>query len=108
MYGTSPFVLLVIPFLIQIIWGNKAIRETTNLKFGYVSLLTIILQIPLSILSVYIASENVNANSEYGNKCGLIMLGIVALNFLFAVLLLITITVQFFIKRYRDKKAALK
>ncbi|MCC9074225.1 hypothetical protein LNQ49_21780 [Flavobacterium sp. F-65] len=104
MYGISPFILLVIPFLIQIIWGSKAIKKKIKLNFGYISLITIILQIPLSILSVYIASENINANIEYQNRCGLVMLGIVAFNFLFAILLLVTIIVQFFIKRYYEKR----
>lgn len=104
MYGISPFILLVIPFLIQIIWGTKAILKTTDLKFSYISISTIILQIPLSVLSVYIASENINANSEYQNRCGLVMLGIVAFNFLFAILLLTAIVAQFLIKRHRDKK----
>lgn len=104
MYGISPFILLVIPFLIQIIWGTKVIQKTTNLKFSHISITTIILQIPLSYLSVYIASENINANPEFQNRCGLIMLGIVAFNFLFAVLLLTTILVQYLIKRYREKK----
>lgn len=104
MYGISPFILLVIPFLIQIIWGTKAILKTTDLKFSHISIVAIVLQIPLSVLSVYIASENINANSEYQNRCGLVMLGIVAFNFLFAILLLVTILVQFLIKRYREKK----
>lgn len=104
MYGISPFILLVIPFLIQIIWGSKAIKKKIKLNFGYISLITIILQIPLSILSVYIASENINANINYQNRCGLVMLGIVAFNFLFAILLLVTIIVQFFIKRYYEKR----
>lgn len=104
MYGISPFILLVIPFLIQIIWGSKAIKKKIKLNFGYISLITITLQIPLSILSVYIASENINANFEYQNRCGLVMLGIVAFNFLFAILLLVTIIVQFFIKRYYEKR----
>ena len=104
MYGISPFILLVIPFLIQIIWGTKAVLKTTDLKFSHISIVTVILQIPLSVLSVYIASENINANSEYQNRCGLVMLGIVAFNFLFAVLLLVTILVQFIVKRYRAKK----
>lgn len=103
MYGISPFILLVIPFLIQIIWGSKAIKKKIKLNFAYISLITIILQIPLSILSVYIASENINANIEYQNRCGLVMVGIFAFNFLFAILLLVTIIVQFFIKRYYDK-----
>ncbi|MFD1605803.1 hypothetical protein ACFSJW_04305 [Flavobacterium artemisiae] len=104
MYGITPFILLVIPFLVQIIWGTKSILKTTDLKFSHISICTIILQIPLSYLSVYIASENINANSEYQNRCGLVMLGIVAFNFLFVILLLTAILVQFLIKRYRQKK----
>lgn len=104
MYGVSPFILLILPLLSQIIFGYQAIKRTIQLKFAYVSLINIILQIPLSILSVYIASENLNQNPEYQNRCGLVMLGIVAVNFLFAFLLLITIVVQFFIKRYQEKQ----
>ncbi|MHC0444833.1 hypothetical protein ACWA1F_05455 [Flavobacterium sp. 3-218] len=104
MYGISPFVLLLIPLLIQIIWGTKAINKTTNLKFVPISITTVLLQIPLSFLSVYIASENLNANPEFQTRCGLIMLPIVSANFLAGLLLLLTIVVQFFIKRFRDKK----
>ncbi len=104
MYGITPFILLVIPLIIQIIWGTKSIHKTTSLKFVSISIITVLLQIPLSFLSVYIASENINANPEFQTRCGLIMLPIVAANFLAALLLLLTIVVQFFIKRFRDKK----
>lgn len=105
MYGISPFILLVIPFLIQIIWGSKAIKKKIKLNFGYISLISIILQIPLSILSLAIASYNFNESldgREY--KCGMGFLGIIAFAFLFFMLLIITIIVQYFIKRYYDKK----
>jgi len=106
MYGVSPFILLSLPLSSQIIFGYKAIKGTIELKFAYISIVNIILQIPLSILSVYIASENINGNPDYQNRCGLVMLGIVAFNFLFALLLLITIVVQYFIKRYKAKQQA--
>jgi uncharacterized membrane protein len=103
MYGVSPFILAILPLLSQIIFGYKAIKKTIQPEFVYISLINIILQIPLSFLSIYIASENINSNPAYENKCGLIMLGIVAFNFIFAFLLLITIVIQYFIKRYKEK-----
>jgi hypothetical protein len=107
MYGITPLILIVLPLLFQIIIGTKSIREDFKLKFGTVCLISLLLQILLSFVSIAIASYNFEQSlggKEY--RCGMGLLGIFGLIFIFSVLLLITMIVQYFVKKYyeRNKK----
>lgn len=51
-------ILITFPLLFQIIAGRKAIGETISLKFGTVSILSILFQIVLSIIAFYITLSN--------------------------------------------------
>jgi hypothetical protein len=104
MYGITPLILIVLQLFFQIIFGRKAIGEDIKWNFGSIVTLSIISQIILSVISFYVASYNFEKSldgREY--RCGMGLLGIVAISLLFTVFLLITILIQYFIKKYYDK-----
>lgn len=106
MYGISPFILIVLPLIFQIIYGRKAIGETIKLSFREVCLISLLSQIICFFLANEIASYNFNIwlnGAQY--RCGMGLLGIIALEFFFTIFLLIAILIQFFIWRSynRDK-----
>lgn len=104
MFGISPFILIFSPLLFQIIFGRKAIGETISLKFGTVSLISIIAQIVLSITASYIASLNLSESLEgRPYQCGMGILGIIALSLFISFILIIVIIIQYFIKRSYEK-----
>lgn len=104
MYGIYPLILIILPLLFQLIYGRKAIGETIQLKFGTVVLISIISQIVLSIISFNLAIYNFT-ESVQGRlpSCGMWMIGIYFYNLISIVILLIIITVQYFIKRSYKK-----
>ena len=100
MYGPIPLILIVLQLLFQIIFGRKAIREDIKLKFGTISIISFILQIVLSIISFVIASHHLEESFKAGEfRCGMGLLGIIALSLFFTFFLLITMLIQYFIKR---------
>ena len=104
MYGTSPFILIILPLLFQLIYGRKAIGETISLQFGMVCLISFILQIILSIVSFYIASYNfAESMKETPYRCGMGLLGIITLEFLLIIILIVIMIIQHFIKRSYEK-----
>ncbi|SHG23259.1 hypothetical protein [Flavobacterium defluvii] len=104
MYGISPFILIILPLLFQLVYGRKSIGESISLKFGTVSLISFILQVVLSIAACYIASYNFTESLEgRPYRCGMGILGIIVLVFLLTIILLIVIIVQYFIKRSYEK-----
>lgn len=104
MYGISPFILIILPLLFQLIFGRKAIAESISLKFGTISLISFFLQITLSIAACFIASYNFTESLEgRPYRCGMGILGIIAFVFSFTIILLIVIIAQYFIKRSYDK-----
>lgn len=104
MFGISPFILIILPLLFQIIFGRKAIGETIPLKFGTISFISLILQIVLSIIAYFIASYNFTESLEgRPYRCGIGILGIIAFSLLFTVMLIIVIIAQYFIKRSYEK-----
>ncbi|WP_343697649.1 hypothetical protein [Flavobacterium sp.] len=104
MYGISPFILIILPLLFQLVYGRKSIGESISLKFGTVSLISFILQVVLSITACCIASYNFTESLEgRPYRCGMGILGIIVLAFLLTIILLIVIIVQYFIKRSYEK-----
>lgn len=104
MYGTLPLVLIVLPLLFQIIFGRKAIGEDIKLKFVTVSIISFLLQIVFSITAFVIASHNFEENFKAGEfRCGMGLLGIIALSLFFTLFLLITMLIQYYIKRSYEK-----
>lgn len=104
MYGITPLILITLPFLFQLIYGQKAIGETIQLKFRTVVLISILLQIVLSIISFNLAIYNFT-ESVQGRlpSCGMWMIGIYFVNLLSIIILLLIIIVQYFIKRSYEK-----
>ena len=105
MYGITPFILIILPLFFQIIFGRKAIGEDIKLKFGTICIITFLSQILLSIASFLIASYNFQKSlggKEY--HCGMGLLGIIALSLIFTIFLLITMLIQYFIKRSYEKE----
>lgn len=100
MYGISPLILIILPLVFQIIFGRKAIAESITLEFGTVSMISIILQIALTIIAFIIASNNFQEQLQgQPYRCGMGFIGIFMLSFLFSVILVIVIIVQYYIKK---------
>jgi len=104
MLGITPLILIVLPLLFQIIFGRKAIGEDIKLTFGTVCLISLLSQIILSIISFSIASYNFEKSFE-GKQyhCGMGILGNIVLAFFLTISLLITMLIQYFIKRSYEK-----
>ncbi|TPG32105.1 hypothetical protein [Flavobacterium pectinovorum] len=100
MFGISPLVLIILPLFFQIIFGRKAIAESITLEFGTISMISIILQIALTIIAFIIASTNFEEPvNHHGYRCGMGFIGIFMLSFLFSIILVIVIIVQYYIKK---------
>lgn len=99
-----PLILIVLPLLFQIIYGRKAIGEDIKLKFGTICLISVLSQIILSFIAFSIADYNFEKSFE-GKEyhCGMGILWIIVLAFFLTVFLLITMLIQYFIKRSYDK-----
>lgn len=106
MYGISPFILIALPLLFQLIYGQKAIQETISYSLGRITFISLISQIILSIAAFFIASYNFTESLKgQPYRCGMGFLGIIAFAFLFTIILLISIIVQYFTKRSYDKNS---
>lgn len=93
-------ILITLPIFFQLIFGRKAIAESITLEFGTISMISIILQIALTIIAFLIASNNFEEQLQgQPYRCGMGLIGIFAFSFLFTIILLIVIIVQYFIKR---------
>ena len=106
MLGTTPLILIILPLLFQIIIGRKAIGESISLKFGTVCSISFSAQIVLSIIAFYVASYNSNLYFEQhpsSLKCGMGFLGLIMLSLLLTIILIVVITIQYFIKRSYEK-----
>jgi hypothetical protein len=102
MFGISPLILIILPLVFQIIFGRKAIAESITLEFGTVCLISFISQIVLSIMAFCLASYNFNQYLEQNPnsfRCGMGFVGLIMLSFLFSIILVIVIIVQYYIKK---------
>lgn len=104
MYGISPLILIFLPLFFQLIYGRKAIGETIPFKFRTVVLISILLQIILSIISFNIAAYNFT-KSLHGEpyRCGMGLIGIYFFDLLSVIILVVIIIVQYFVKRSYEK-----
>jgi len=85
------FLLFLLPFTFQIIYGIKAIKGNTKLKLWYVSVLSCIGQILITVLNFYLMALFIKQAESHD---GLPMVGVVVLNIFFAILVLLVILVQ--------------
>lgn len=100
MYGIIPLILIALPFIFQIIIGSINLER----NFKTICLISLISQLLISFISFAIVSYNFEQSMQ-GEKfrCGPGILGFFTLIILFSILLLLTITIQFFIKKYKVK-----
>lgn len=103
MYGINPFLLLVLPLIFQIIFGRNFKPETIKLSFFEVSIISFLSQILLSYLAFQILSHNLRSNSSGQIHCGMPLMGLIFLEFIFIIILVLTIVIQYFIKRYYNR-----
>ncbi len=105
MYGIAPLILIVFPLLFQISVGRKSIGEDIKLKFRTVCFISLVLQIVLSYIAFALASYNFEQGLEgKAYRCGMGLLGIFALIIVFSFLILITIVIQYLIKKSYERK----
>ncbi|MBF4491460.1 hypothetical protein IRZ83_02775 [Flavobacterium sp. JLP] len=108
MFGIIPLILLILPLLFQLIFGNKAIRDKFSITFSNVSFISIISQVVLSIASYKIAIYNFDQYFEQHpnqTKCGMGFLGLIGFAGFLTTLLILAIIIQYFINRYRKNSA---
>lgn len=96
MTGYIIILLIIFPTLFQIIYGRKAIGEDIKLRFSEVSIISFISQFVLTIVSFKLTTYMLN---DKGIKCGMPLVGILSLSFLFTIILIIVIVVQYLIKK---------
>jgi hypothetical protein len=104
MIGTTPLILIILPLLFQLIFGNKTIRDKFSLKLSNSFFISLVSQIVLSIAAYNVALYNFHQYFEEhpnATKCGMSFLGIIGLTVFFTIVLIIVIIVQYFINRYR-------
>lgn len=101
MLAILPLILMLLPLLFQFIYGTKAIRKTTSMTFGKVSLTSFILQILFSSAIFGVAYYNFSKYfDEHPDKarCLTPIAGLIFLLLFMTIMLFVTIAVQYFIK----------
>lgn len=107
MLEITPFILILVPLVLQLIVGTKSIQHKNSLKFGRISIITIISHIILSYIAFKISDYNFTKQYEqYPNpaRCGMPLLGITMACFFLLCVLLMVILIQFLIKKWRKEK----
>ncbi|MBF4463999.1 hypothetical protein [Flavobacterium sp. LC2016-12] len=102
MLGLLSLILMILPLLFQFVYGTKAIRKTTPMTFGKVSLTSFILQILFSSAIFGVAYYNFSKYfDEHPDKarCLTPIAGLIFLLLFLTIVLLVTIAVQYFIKQ---------
>ena len=92
---------MLFPLLFQFIYGTKAIRKTTSMTYGKVSLTSFILQILFSSAIFSVAYYNFSKYfDEHPDKarCLTPIAGLIFLLVFLTIVLFVTIAVQYFIK----------
>ena len=89
-------ILIIIPLLFQIIFGRKAIGGDIKLSFGTICLISFLGQILFTILAFNIIVYYLKKNNT---ACGMPLVGLVMFSLLFTLILLITIFIQYRIKK---------
>jgi len=108
MLGTFPLILIVLPLLFQLLFGTMSLLRPILFPFKTVAVTSITLQIAFSIIGFSIASHNF---SEYfdqhpnSTRCAMPLLGFATLSIFLAIVVIITIVIQFLIKKWKERKA---
>jgi hypothetical protein len=96
-----PLILILIPLVFQIVFGRKAIGEDIKLGFGTICLLSFLGQILLSIVAFFIMTNSLQKNANF---CGLPLVGLVVVSLFFTFILIVTILIQYSIKKSYEKE----
>jgi hypothetical protein len=110
MLGILSLILIFSPLLFQFIYGTKAIFKTTSLTFEMISLLSLISQIVFSIGIFRVSYYNFsNYYDEHPNKtrCLTPIAGLTFVLVFFTITLLITIAIQYLIKKGKESRSGL-
>lgn len=89
-------ILIILPLLFQIIFGRKAIGGDIKMSFGTICLISFLGQILFTILAFNIIVYYLEKNN---NACGMPLVGLVMFSLLFTLILLITVFIQYRIKK---------
>lgn len=88
---------LLLPSLFQFIFGNKSANKVTNLNFGYICGLNIVIQILLTFVGIYVVSSSLESqNNQY--VCGMPIVGFIMISFFIFIIMLIMMIIQLYIK----------
>ena len=107
MLAILSLILMLFPLLFQFVYGTKAIRKTTSMTFGKVSLISFILQILFSSAIFGVAYYNFSKYfDEHPDKarCLTPIAGLIFLLVFLTIVFLLTIAVQYFIKAGKENK----
>jgi hypothetical protein len=89
------YLLFVLPLAFQIIFGIKAIIGHATIKLWLVSLISCLGQILVTIINAYLMAFFITQAESHD---GLPMVGVVAVNIVFGILLLFVILIQFIVR----------
>ncbi|MFC0777641.1 hypothetical protein [Flavobacterium sp. HJSW_4] len=105
MLSLLPLILITLPILSQIILGFYSIYKTAFLKFSNISWINFILQVIFSFAAFNIADYHLRKQFEpYPVRCGTSLAGTAAACILFLLILILIISIQYLIKRWRAKR----
>ncbi len=104
MLGTITLILILFPLIFQIIFGRKTIFENIKLKFGTICIISFLLQLMFSFICFKIILYKLNKSIEsHELVCGMPLVGLFIITLFFTLLLIITMIIQYFIKRSYKK-----
>lgn len=99
MYGIILILLLTLPLIFQIIYGRKVIYENIKLNLSNVCLISFFTQILFCFFAFKLLDYKLRSESNGQFHCGMPFVGLVMVEFIFIIVLIIIMTVQYFIKK---------
>lgn len=102
-FGIIAILILLIPSIFQLIYGNKAIYNHSKPKFRFVCVISITSQIVITYLGSITMDERLQ-RPDMSGYCGMPIFAYVALNFLLFLIILIIMGIQLYIKVARKNK----
>lgn len=99
MYFIFSFLVLFVPLIFQIIFGNKSLKKIIKIKFIFICLISFLLQIVMTIVSVVLS---IYAITEGGMKCATGAVGMIGISFFVSIIMLLIMIIQF-VRRYNIK-----
>lgn len=85
--------LLFIPTVFQLVYGNKAIKESITMNLFTVSIISLGSQLVIPVLAALIGSIG------FTGRCGLPLVGLAVSGYMLYPVLLVIIGIQWYVKR---------